>query len=201
MKSLYCLLLLFFLEMGLASAGMADVYVYKDKQGVLTFTNVPTHQGFRRVIREGSVRSSSSGLTGNSYEEIIRSASDRHSVDADLIRAVIKVESDFDSSARSHKGATGLMQLMPETARLHNVLDMYDPSANIEGGVRHLKLLLGKYRGDLELSLAAYNAGMKAVERHGGIPPFTETREYVRRVLSYYQNYRGDNSQVIRQFQ
>jgi soluble lytic murein transglycosylase-like protein len=118
-----------------------------------------------------------------------------------LIRAVIKVESDFDSSARSHKGATGLMQLMPETARLHNVLDMYDPSANIEGGVRHLKLLLGKYRGDLELSLAAYNAGMKAVERHGGIPPFTETREYVRRVLSYYQNYRGDNSQVIRQFQ
>ena len=188
MKSLYCLLLLFFLEMGLASAGMADVYVYKDKQGVLTFTNVPTHQGFRRVIREGSVRSSSSGLTGNSYEEIIRSASDRHSVDADLIRAVIKVESDFDSSARSHKGATGLMQLMPETARLHNVLDMYDPSANIEGGVRHLKLLLGKYRGDLELSLAAYNAGMKAVERHGGIPPFTETREYVRRVLSYYQN-------------
>lgn len=201
MKSLYCLLLLVFLEMGLASAGMADVYVYKDKQGVLTFTNVPNHQGFRRVIREGSVRSSSSGLSGNSYEEIIRSASDRHSVDADLIRAVIKVESDFDSSARSHKGATGLMQLMPETARLHNVLDMYDPSANIEGGVRHLKLLLGKYQGDLELSLAAYNAGMKAVERHGGIPPFTETREYVRRVLGYYQNYRGDNLQVIRQFQ
>jgi soluble lytic murein transglycosylase len=201
MKSLYSLLLLLLLDIGLARPGAADVYVYKDKQGVLTFTNVPNHQGFRRVIREGSVRSSSSGLSGNSYEEIIRSASDRHSVDADLIRAVIKVESDFDSSARSHKGATGLMQLMPETARLHNVLDMYDPSANIEGGVRHLKLLLGKYQGDLELSLAAYNAGMKAVERHGGIPPFTETREYVRRVLGYYQNYRGDNLQVIRQFQ
>lgn len=195
------MLLLLLLDIGLARPGAADVYVYKDKQGVLTFTNVPNHQGFRRVIREGSVRSSSSGLSGNSYEEIIRSASDRHSVDADLIRAVIKVESDFDSSARSHKGATGLMQLMPETARLHNVLDMYDPSANIEGGVRHLKLLLGKYQGDLELSLAAYNAGMKAVERHGGIPPFTETREYVRRVLGYYQNYRGDNLQVIRQFQ
>ena len=198
---MYSLLVLLMLELGLARPGIADVYVYKDKQGVLTFTNVPTHQGFRRVIREGAVRSTSSGLSASSYEELIRLASDRHSVDADLIRAVIKVESDFDSSARSHKGATGLMQLMPETARLHNVVDLYDPSANIEGGVRHLKLLLGKYQGDLALSLAAYNAGMKAVERHGGVPPFTETREYVRRVLSYYQTYRGDNLQVIRQFQ
>jgi soluble lytic murein transglycosylase len=201
MKTMYSLLVLLMLELGLARPGIADVYVYKDKQGVLTFTNVPTHQGFRRVIREGAVRSASSGLSASSYEELIRLASDRHSVDADLIRAVIKVESDFDSSARSHKGATGLMQLMPETARLHNVVDLYDPSANIEGGVRHLKLLLGKYQGDLALSLAAYNAGMKAVERHGGVPPFTETREYVRRVLSYYQTYRGDNLQVIRQFQ
>ena len=117
---------------------------------------------------------------------------------ANLIRAVIKVESDFDSGARSHKGATGLMQLMPETARLHNVLDLFDPGANIEGGVRHLKLLLGRYQGDLELSLAAYNAGIKAVERHGGIPPFVETREYVRRVLGHYQAYRGDTLQVIR---
>jgi len=201
MKTMYSLLVLLMLELGLARPGIADVYVYKDKQGVLTFTNVPTHQGFRRVIREGAVRSTSSGLSASSYEELIRLASDRHSVDADLIRAVIKVESDFDSSARSHKGATGLMQLMPETARLHNVVDLYDPSANIEGGVRYLKLLLGKYQGDLALSLAAYNAGMKAVERHGGVPPFTETREYVRRVLSYYQTYRGDNLQVIRQFQ
>jgi len=201
MKTMHSLLVLLMLELGLARPGIADVYVYKDKQGVLTFTNVPTHQGFRRVIREGAVRSTSSGLSASSYEELIRLASDRHSVDADLIRAVIKVESDFDSSARSHKGATGLMQLMPETARLHNVVDLYDPSANIEGGVRHLKLLLGKYQGDLALSLAAYNAGMKAVERHGGVPPFTETREYVRRVLSYYQTYRGDNLQVIRQFQ
>jgi soluble lytic murein transglycosylase-like protein len=93
------------------------------------------------------------------------------------------------------------MQLMPETARLHNVFDLYDPRDNIEGGVRHLKLLLGKYQGDFELSLAAYNAGMKAVERHGGIPPFTETREYVRRVLSYYQTYRGGNLPATRQFQ
>jgi soluble lytic murein transglycosylase len=178
----------------LTPQAVADVYVYKDKQGVLTFTNVPTHQGFRRVIRDGAPRYSSR----ESYEDLIRSASDRHNVDADLIRAVIKVESDFDSSARSHKGATGLMQLMPDTARLHNVPDLFDPGANIEGGVRHLKLLLGRYQGDLQLSLAAYNAGIKAVEKHGGIPPFAETREYVRRVLGHYQAYRGDNLPLIR---
>jgi soluble lytic murein transglycosylase-like protein len=147
------------------------------------------------VIRENNARLSSSGLSANSYESLIRSASSRYSVDPDLIRAIIKVESDFDSTARSHKGATGLMQLMPETARLHNVEDLYDPSANIEGGVRHLKLLLGKYQGDIELSLAAYNAGIKAVEKHGGIPPFAETRDYVRRVLNYYQTYRSDSLQ------
>jgi len=197
MKVLSFLFLSLFLVLWLPTVGVADVYVYKDKQGVLTFTNVPSHQGFRRVIREGNATLSGSGLAASSYESLIRSASTRHNVDAALIRAIIKVESDFDSSARSHKGATGLMQLMPETGRLHNVADLYDPSDNIEGGVRHLKLLLGKYQGDLELSLAAYNAGIKAVEKHGGIPPFAETRDYVKRVLSYYQTYRADSVQVM----
>ena len=197
MKVLKSLFLLTALGLFLAPFGAADVYVYKDRQGVLTFTNVPSHNGFRRVIRESNVRLPNLGSSANFYDGLIRSASSRYSVDADLIRAVIKVESDFDSTARSQKGATGLMQLMPETARLHNVEDLYDPSANIEGGVRHLKLLLEKYRGDLELSLAAYNAGIKAVEKHGGIPPFAETRDYVRRVLSYYQTYRGDSLQVM----
>ena len=197
MKVLSFLFLSLFLVLWLPTMGVADVYVYKDKQGVLTFTNVPSHQGFRRVIREGNATLSGSGLAASSYEGLIRSASNRYNVDAALIRAIIKVESDFDSSARSHKGATGLMQLMPETARLHNVADLYDPSDNIEGGVRHLKLLLGKYQGDLELSLAAYNAGIKAVEKHGGIPPFAETRDYVKRVLSYYQTYRADSVQVM----
>jgi soluble lytic murein transglycosylase len=197
MKVLKSLFLFIVLELLLTPLSAADVYVYKDKQGVLTFTNVPTHQGFRRVIREGNARLSSPGLSANSYEGLIRSASSRYNIDADLIRAIIKVESDFDSTARSQKGATGLMQLMPETARLHNIEDLYDPTANIEGGVRHLKLLLGKYQGDLELSLAAYNAGIKAVEKHGGIPPFAETRDYVRRVLNYYQTYRGGSLQVM----
>lgn len=184
----------------LPSLAIADVYVYKDKQGVLTFTNVPTHQGFRRVIRESRPQLAPEVST-STYEDLIRSVSDRYSIDPDLIRAVIKVESNFNSSARSNKGAMGLMQLMPETARLHNVPDVYEPSDNIEGGVRHLKMLLARYQGDLELSLAAYNAGIKAVEKYGGIPPFLETRDYVRRVLQYYDAYRGNGYQAIQHVQ
>jgi soluble lytic murein transglycosylase-like protein len=86
------------------------------------------------------------------------------------------------------------MQLMPDTARLHNVLNAFDPVDNIEGGVRHLRMLLERYQGDLRLSLAAYNAGSGAVEKHGGIPPFAETREYVRRVLRFYEAFRGGRS-------
>lgn len=193
---------LLFIFCGLFSPGRsaADVFVYKDKQGVLTFTNVPTHQGFRRVIREtnGQPEPFSSA---NGYEALIQSASERHALDADLIRAVIRAESNFNSAARSNKGAMGLMQLMPETARLHNVIDAYDPINNVEGGVRHLKMLLGRYRGDLELSLAAYNAGSQAVDRHGGIPPFVETREYVRRVIQYYDTYRGGGLRTVQQVQ
>jgi soluble lytic murein transglycosylase len=185
---------------GLAGYGraMGDVYVFQDRHGVLNFTNVPNHSGYRRVIREGQGRIFESHPGGVDYDELIRSASRRHGLDADLIRAIIKAESDFNSLARSHKGAIGLMQLMPDTARLHNVMDVFDPSDNIEGGVRHLKLLLGRYQGDLELSLAAYNAGIQAVEKHRGIPPFIETRNYVRRVLRFYDHYRGGGRQVLR---
>ncbi len=187
--------------LSLPSVGFTDVYVYKDKQGVLTFTNVPNHAGYRRVFRDSNDYPSVSATSSTSYDELIRSASDRYNIDADLIRAVIKTESDFNSMARSTKGAMGLMQLMPETARLHNVTDAYDPIANIEGGVRHLKLLLSRYQGDLRLSLAAYNAGMKAVEKFGGIPPFAETQEYVRRVLQQYQAYRASGVRFFQQAQ
>jgi len=187
------------LPLGLPGMSRADVYVYKDKQGVLIFTNVPTHSGYRRVIRESSPQSNGALYPPNAYDDLILSASNRYSIDADLIRAVIKVESDFNSDAQSRKGAMGLMQLMPETARLHNVTDIFDPGDNIDGGVRHLRLLLGRYQGDLQLSLAAYNAGSKAVEKHGGIPPFAETQEYVRRVLRYYEQYHSAASQGMLQ--
>lgn len=177
----------------LPAAAFADVYVFSDKDGVLNFTNVPTHSGYRRVMRDGTQPHASVSRSGD-YDEVIRSASDRHSIDADLVRAVIKAESDFNSNARSRKGAMGLMQLMPDTARLHNVLNAFDPVDNIEGGVRHLRMLLERYQGDLRLSLAAYNAGSGAVEKHGGIPPFAETREYVRRVMRFYEAFRGGRS-------
>ena len=177
----------------------ADVFVFKDATGVLTFTNVPNHGGYRRVLRESSGQAYLGSATSNSYEDLIRSISDRNNLDTDLVRAVIRVESDFNSAARSKKGAMGLMQLMPDTARLHNVIDAFDPSDNVEGGVRHLKMLLERYRGDLELSLAAYNAGSGAVEKHGGIPPFAETREYVRRVLRFYDSYRGNGVTSMQQ--
>lgn len=181
------------------SLGLTDVYVYKDKQGVLTFTNVPDHPGYRRVFRDSNGQPWGAGAYSpyNSYDDLIRSASDRYNVDADLIRAVIKTESDFNSTARSSKGAMGLMQLMPETARLHDVANPYNPIDNIEGGVRHLKSLLSRYQGNLKLSLAAYNAGTKSVEKFRGIPPFAETKEYVRRVLEYYQAYRANGLRFV----
>jgi soluble lytic murein transglycosylase len=177
----------------------ADVYMYKDRNGVVTFTNVPNHTGYRRVLRDRNGPVSIGSLVNTSYDDVILTASGRYNVDAHLVRAVIKAESDFNSHARSHKGAMGLMQLMPDTARIHNVNDAYDPGENVEGGVRHLRMLLDRYQGDLELSLAAYNAGSGAVEKHGGIPPFVETREYVRRVLRFYDSYRGSGLQAIRQ--
>jgi soluble lytic murein transglycosylase len=183
----------------LAEPVRADVYMYKDKQGVLTFTNVPNHNGYKRILREGATRLDSGSSANMAFDELIRSASGRYHVDPDLIRAVIKTESDFNTNARSNKGAMGLMQLMPETARLHNVSDAYDPNENVEGGVRHLRMLLERYQGDLELSLAAYNAGAGAVEKHGGIPPYNETREYIRKVLRFYDTFRGTSLNSLQQ--
>jgi soluble lytic murein transglycosylase-like protein len=115
------------------------------------------------------------------YGEIIDKMSAQHGVDAKLVRAVIQVESAYRQTARSRKGAMGLMQLMPETARQYGVTDPYDPESNIEGGIKYLKTLL--QRLPRELALAAYNAGEAAVERFHGIPPYPETRSYVARIL------------------
>lgn len=189
----------FWISAALAGPAQADVYMYKDKQGVLTFTNVPNHTGYRRILRDSGPALGGGSSMSTAFDELISSASGRYNVDPDLIRAVIKTESDFNSNARSNKGAMGLMQLMPDTARLHNVSDAYNPNENVEGGVRHLRMLLERYQGNLELSLAAYNAGAGAVEKHGGIPPYNETREYVRKVLRFYDAFRGTSLNSLQQ--
>lgn len=124
-----------------------------------------------------------------SPEEIdasITMAAARHNVDPNLVRAVVKVESNFNSNAVSRKGAMGLMQLMPQTARSLNVKNPFDPDQNVDAGVRHLKQLLENYGGDVNLTLAAYNAGSGAVARSAGIPHFAETQNYVRRITNLY---------------
>jgi len=115
------------------------------------------------------------------YDPIIEKVSAAHGVDATLVRALIQVESHYESRARSPKGAMGLMQLMPATARQYAVADPYDPASNIEAGIKHLKSLLDRFT--VELALAAYNAGEAAVQRFRGVPPYAETRSYVDRIL------------------
>jgi soluble lytic murein transglycosylase-like protein len=115
------------------------------------------------------------------FAEFIEPLARQHGVDPVLVRAVVEVESNYEPAARSHKGAMGLMQLMPATARRYALVDPYEPRANLEAGIRHLRSLLDRF--DLRVALAAYNAGEGAVLRHGGIPPFAETRAYVSRVL------------------
>jgi len=133
------------------------------------------------------------------YAREIAEASARYAVPERLIWAVIRVESGFDHRAVSNRGARGLMQLMPETAAILGVRDPFDPRQNISGGTRHLRSLMDRFRHDVRLAVAAYNAGEKPVAQYGGVPPYPETREYVTQVLHYYQGsgaYSGSSAQA-----
>lgn len=129
-----------------------------------------------------------SGAEGQGVYRLIQEAATEHSIDPNLLAAIIKAESNFNPGAISNKGAMGLMQLMPQTARAFGAHDPFDPEENISAGVRYLKYLMESYPGQLHLSLAAYNAGPGAVDRYKGVPPYRETRDYVRRIASLYRS-------------
>ena len=136
---------------------------------------------------------SANGFTQRDVDIAIDRAASRHNVDPNLVRALVKVESNFNPNAVSRKGAMGLMQLMPQTARQLNLNNPFDPEQNVDAGVRHLKRLLDSYGGDVRLSLAAYNAGAGAVARSSGIPRYAETQNYVRRITSLYSGSLGSS--------
>lgn len=191
------------LHAGLTHAG--QIYVYKDKDGGTLLTNRKSNDQNLTKIKvtyypdsnihsysnwgknEASVLPSYS-KNKNAFDHLIRQAALTYGVPEGLIKAVMHTESGFNVAARSPVGAQGLMQLMPATAKRFHVSNAYDPEQNIHGGVKYLSWLLKRFNGDTRLALAAYNAGEGNVDKYGGIPPFRETQDYVRRVTSRYQN-------------
>jgi soluble lytic murein transglycosylase-like protein len=179
----------------------ADVYKWVDDDGVVTFTNIapPSNQKYQVLkfpcyASDPKCRSlnwKKVPLNTSSYRSEIHGAAQFNAVDESLIRAIIHAESAYQPDAQSPRGAQGLMQLMPATQRKLKISDPFDPAANIEGGTRYLADLLLEFNGDISLAAAAYNAGPTAVHKYGGIPPYDETREYVKRVKILYQRYQN----------
>ena len=183
----------------ISSAGIsfADIYKYEDSEGVIHFTDAPTDRRFKifmRDIAKDKRLRTNFGLGKVSrnpaeFDQIINSCSTEFGVDRSLVKAVIHAESGYNPNAVSRKGAAGLMQLMPATAQNLKVANSFNPADNIRGGVRYLRFLLDTFKGDVTLALAAYNAGLGNVAKHGGVPPYEETRNYVSKVLNYQKNY------------
>lgn len=182
-----------------AGQALADIYQWTDKDGVVHFSNRPDSRGKLYIKKNGDVPSARGAAVPpqerdparfNRYDEWIRQAAALYQIPVELVRAVIKCESDYDPRAVSVSGARGLMQLMPPTAERLQVRDIDDPRENIFGGVRYLRILANMFNGDLELTVAAYNAGEEAVMRYGGIPPYQQTRDYVVKVVAFYRRYR-----------
>ncbi len=179
----------------------AALYVYRAPDGSRLVTDHPVNApGHRLLYRSSTPEWVGAVAAGrrpppvppsarHRFDPLIREVARRHRLDPALIKAVVHVESSFNPRAVSRKGALGLMQLMPETARRYGVRDPFDPRQNLAAGARHLRELLETYRHNKRLALAAYNAGARAVERYRGIPPFPETRNYVYRVLMLANRY------------
>jgi len=188
----------FTLAVLMAEPAWAVVYTFTDASGITHFTNVPSDPRYAgmtrasfRVLTYKPVKTSSGYPTASDrYTPLVKKAAREHSLDQALLQAMIAAESGFDPHAVSPKGAVGLMQLMPETARRYGVHNLYDPAENIQGGAKYLRDLMRKFNNDLSLTLAAYNAGEDAIIQYGHrIPPYRETLQYVPRVLTLYRQY------------
>lgn len=188
------------------STGLADIYSYIDKDGVVHFTNIPRQsKKWKRIMKTGPGKAAAprgrkvdrvpprdrSTTRYHRYDRHIREAAALYHMPESLVRAVISVESDYDPNVVSRAGAQGLMQLMPFVSKGMGVTNPFDPRQNIFGGVRFLRILANQFAGDLVLTIASYHAGAGAVRKYGGIPPYQTTQKYVRWVLSrYYRNVR-----------
>lgn len=198
----YHIYVMFFLCAALLSAliapcpAKADIYRYVDEDDIVHFTDAPTDKRFKVFMRDlkkdKELRTKlkyASSVNPAEFEQLIMTCSDKYGVNPCLVKAVIHAESGYNPNAVSSKGASGLMQLMPGTAKSLKVADRFNPKDNVEGGVKYLRFLLDTFRGDVSLAVAAYNAGLSKVAKYGGIPPYNETRTYVNRVLSYMKSY------------
>ena len=181
---------IFFVSLGLllwtGCPVSADVYRYVDKNGVWHFTNIKNDSRYRIYIRTPKETPTE---YIEKYAGMIKQASRRFGIEPSLIKAVIKAESDFNHRAVSHKGAQGLMQLMPNTAEAMDVDNPFNPEENIFGGTQYLSVLLKRFNNNKRLALAAYNAGPEKVESYRGVPPYKETRMFVKKVFHYYRLY------------
>jgi soluble lytic murein transglycosylase-like protein len=183
--------------------GWADIYAFTAADGTVSLSNVPTDARYTVLIAAPQPAADAApaakpgkpgpGLAGKArYDRMVEEVSRTYGLESALLHAVIAVESSYNPKAVSNKGATGLMQLMPATARRYGVADAFDPAQNLGGGARYLRDLLEMFDSDVSLALAAFNAGENAVMKHGNrIPPYRETLRYVPRVLDYYQRYRA----------
>jgi len=191
----------------LSGSASADIFTYTDAEGVVHFANKPKGDGRFQVYIKSAAASKRTAAASfmpsdasverfTRYSEWIRQAAILYQIPEELIRSIIKCESDYDPRALSPAGAQGLMQMIPATALRMQVRDAFDPREAIFGGTRYLRVLANMFNGDLELTIAGYNAGEAAVVRYAGIPPYEETQAYVARVLTYYRRYRTSTDVV-----
>ena len=173
--------------LAMTPAVQADIFMYIDSDGVLHFTNAPTTSHYKLYIKE---RPKPSAVT-KKYDGIIQEASRQFGLSFSLLKAMIRVESNFNSKAISKKGALGLMQVMPENLKAFRITDPFNPKENIMGGARYFRALVDRFDGKLPLALAAYNAGPNTVDKYMDIPPIKETKDYVKKVMKFFYVYKN----------